>query len=79
MRRVSTQGLLLHTSSVHGVGLGAPLRLVHLTRSGVVAGHDVLSPRSAARAGQYWLLEVPLATTAPPIGTQLVVLPSSLR
>ncbi len=72
-------GLLVHTPSVHGVGLAEPLRILHLSGSGVVVGHDVLGVGGLVRAGDYWVLEIPIAAEPPPIGAQLTVLPSSLR
>ena len=72
-------GLLVHTSSVHGVGLAEPLCILHISGSGVVVGHDVLGVGGLVRAGDYWVLEIPIAAESPPIGAQLTVLPSSLR
>lgn len=70
-------GVLLHTSSVHGRGLGSPLRLIHLSRSGTVIGEGLLAPGRIVRSRSYWVLEVPLSTPAPPHGARLTVVPSS--
>ena len=72
-------GLLVHATSVHGVGLAEPLHILHLSDSGVVVGHGVLAVGGLVRADDYWVLETPIAAELPPLGAQLRVLPSSLR
>jgi hypothetical protein len=70
-------GLLLHAGTVHGIGLVEPLRVIHLTASGTVVGHELLGAGGLVRARSHWLLEVPPVTPPPPIGARLTVLPSS--
>lgn len=70
-------GLLLHAGTVHGIGLIEPLRVIHLTASGTVVGHELLGAGGIVRARSHWLLEVPAEVPPPPIGARLTVLPSS--
>jgi hypothetical protein len=72
------KGVLLHTSTVHGMGLDHPLRVLHVTRYGTVVGEEMLRAGGIVRARAYWILEVQPGVPAPALGVRLAVLPSSL-
>jgi hypothetical protein len=72
-------GVLLRSSSVHGMSLAEPLSVTHLTRAGAVVSHDRLEAGGRVRASGYWMLELPLDAAPPPPGARLTVLPSSPR
>jgi hypothetical protein len=72
-------GLLIHTRSVHGLTVEGPLRVLHLTATGVVMGDELLEVGRVVTALGYWILELPVAAAIPARGAQLTVLPSSVR
>ncbi len=71
------EGILLHTFSVHGKGLSEALHVVHVTRSGVIVGRELLTVGGSVRARAYWVLELSYAVSPPPEGARLRVVPSS--
>lgn len=77
MRSGRNHSLLVHAGSVHGRGLKAPLRVLHLTRTGRFVGHDVLAVGRFVRARAYWILEMPMNAPVPENGARVIVLPSS--
>jgi len=77
MRRPGTPGVLIRASSVHGMTLDVPLRVVHIDLEGTVVRQDVLTPGRCIRAAGPWLLELPIGGRGPAPGSRLVVLPSN--
>jgi hypothetical protein len=77
MRRPRANGLLLHASSVHAIGLVCPLRVVHVDADGTVLCHDVLTTGRRIVARGTWILELPIGAGRPDTGAKLAVLPSS--
>ncbi|MEN8233730.1 MAG: hypothetical protein ABFR89_02260 [Actinomycetota bacterium] len=77
MRRGRAEALLLRASSIHGVGLREPLRIVHLGLDGTVIRQDVLTPGRRLTACGPWILELPIGASGPANGAILTVLPSS--
>jgi hypothetical protein len=70
-------GAMLATRSIHGWGLGAPLRWLGLDRSGTVVAVGVLHPRRLIQAPQpvRWIVETPEWITPAPIGERARVVP----
>jgi hypothetical protein len=73
----AADAVLLCSRSVHGKGLDAPIRVVHLTDTGTVVGYDTLPVGGTVRSATHWMLEIPITAPLPPVGTHLTVLPSS--
>lgn len=60
-------------SAVHGMGMRRPIRVIGLGPTGAVIGHRVLRPWRAIRIhGARWMVEGPLDTEVPAIGTRLL-------
>ena len=74
--RRGTDGLLVRCASVHGHGIRAPLRVIHLDGDGTVVHQDILMTGRRTPARGVWILELPIGVPGPDTGARLVVLPS---
>lgn len=66
--------MLIPTRSVHGLGMGRPLRVVGLSRDLTVLRTDVLRPwrfRTFTKAS--YVLELPIDAPPPPLGAKLTM------
>lgn len=69
-------GLLLHSRSVHGVGLGRSLGLVGLDTHGRVVRTGKLRPGMLVVWPRVsWMMELPRQVPLPPVGSVLVPWP----
>jgi hypothetical protein len=79
VRRRETNGLLIRSASVHGHGIGGPLRVIHLDGDGKVVHQDILMTGRRTPARGVWILELPIGDPGPDTGARLAVLPSFVR
>ena len=65
-------GVLIRTSSVHGIGLREPLATIGITDAGLVVGAKALLPgRVVWFRRAEWVAEIPRASMLPPLGASL--------
>ncbi len=70
--RARGRGLLLAGRSVHGWGMREGLRVVSLDAAGRVRRVALLRPRAVfVDRGARWIIELPAARPAPPVGLRL--------
>ena len=70
----SFEAVLMRTRTVHGIGMPAPFRAIGLSAGFEVKVDRVVEPGEvAAFAGCSYVLELPMSTEAPLVGSKLEV------